>query len=280
MKFTKMHGLGNDYVYVNCFEEKIMDPGTCARFISDRHKGIGSDGLILIESSEKADFKMRIFNADGSVAEMCGNGIRCVGKYVSDHGMTSKNTMTIETLAGIRTLNLHENQVTVDMGSPILEADKIPVVSNNTKVINEMIVVNHLNYRMTALSMGNPHAVIFVSNVKGIDMNYLGPSIEYHGRFPNRVNVEFVQIIDRRNIQVRVWERGTGETLACGTGACAAVVAAVLNDLTEREVAVKLLGGVLCVKWAKSDNVIYMTGPAKTVFEGEIDESVWTQSYT
>lgn len=285
MKFTKMHGLGNDYVYVNCFEEQVNNPVKCARFVSDRHKGIGADGLILIEPSEKADFKMRIFNADGSVAEMCGNGIRCVGKYVYDHGMTEKKVLTIETLSGIRKLELHMKDsqieaVTVDMGIPILEADKIPVISSNTKVINETIIVNHLDYRMTAVSMGNPHAVIFVRNVKGVDLNYLGPSLEYHGRFPNRVNVEFVQIIDRNTIQVRVWERGAGETLACGTGACAAVVAAVLNNLTEREVEVKLLGGVLCVKWAKSDNVVYMTGPAETVFEGEIDEAVWTQSYT
>ena len=276
MKFTKMHGLGNDYVYVNCFEEKINDPVGCARFVSDRHKGIGADGLILIEPSEKADFKMRIFNADGSMAEMCGNGIRCVGKYVYDHGMTSRKMMTIETLAGIRTVTLDGNMVTVDMGIPILEADKIPVISGNTKVINEIILVNHLDYRMTAVSMGNPHAVIFTRNVKGIDINYLGPSLEYHGRFPNRVNVEFVQVIDRSTIQVRIWERGAGETLACGTGACAAAVAAVLNDLTEREIEVKLVGGVLCVKWVKSDNVVYMTGPAETVFEGEINESVWT----
>ena len=275
-----MHGLGNDYVYVNCFKENVKDPVKCARFVSDRHKGIGSDGLILIEPSKKADFKIRIFNADGSTAEMCGNGIRCVGKYVYDRRMTSKQIMMIETLAGIRTLKIDGNQVTVDMGTPILEADKIPIISSNTKVINEPIVVNQLNYRITAVSMGNPHVVIFVPNVKGMDLDYLGPSIEYHGRFPNRINVEFVQIIDRRNIQVRVWERGAGETLACGTGACAAVVAAVLNDLTEREVEVKLLGGVLCVKWAKSENVVYMTGPAETVFEGEIDEAVWTQSYT
>lgn len=280
MKFTKMHGLGNDYVYVNCFEEKIKNLVGCARFVSDRHKGVGADGLILIEPSEKADFKMRILNADGSTAEMCGNGIRCVGKYVYDRGMTNKRIITVETLAGIRTLKLYGEQqidkVMVDMGIPILQADKIPVISSNTKVINETIIVNHLDYRMTTVSMGNPHAVIFTKNVKGIDLNYLGPSLEYHGRFPNRVNVEFVQVIDRNTIQVRVWERGAGETLACGTGACAAVVAAVLNNLTEREVEVKLLGGVLCVKWRKSDNVVYMTGPAETVFEGEINESVWT----
>lgn len=285
VKFTKMHGIGNDYVYVNCFEEHVTDPVKLARFVSDRHKGIGSDGLILIGPSRKADFKMQIFNADGSVAEMCGNGIRCVGKYVYEHGMTLKKELKIETLAGIRTIQLCIKElggteervewVSVDMGIPILEADKIPVISANSQVIGEKIIVNHLDYRMTAVSMGNPHVVVFVKNVKGMDLRYIGPSFEYNGRFPRRVNVEFVEVINRRNIRVRVWERGAGETLACGTGACAAVVAAVLNNLTEREVRVKLLGGVLDVEWRQSDNTVYMAGPAQTVFDGEIDEAIW-----
>lgn len=282
MKFTKMHGLGNDYIYVNCFEEKIKEPSKIARFISDRHKGIGSDGLILIGPSKKADFRMQIFNADGSVAEMCGNGIRCVGKYVFDRGMTEKEELEIETLAGIRRLKLHTKKldaaivtsVTVDMGIPILTADKIPVISKNTQVINETIMINHMNYRMTAISMGNPHAVVFVKNVKGVDLPLLGPAFEYHGRFPKRINTEFVEVLDRNTINVRVWERGAGETLACGTGACAAVVASVLNNLTEREVTVKLLGGDLKVEWRQSDNIVYMTGPAQTVYDGAIDDTV------
>lgn len=282
MKFTKMHGLGNDYIYVNCFEEKIKEPSKIARFISDRHKGIGSDGLILIGPSKKADFRMQIFNADGAVAEMCGNGIRCVGKYVFDRGMTEKEELEIETLAGIRRLKLHTKKldaaivtsVTVDMGIPILTADKIPVISKNTQVINETIMINHMNYRMTAISMGNPHAVVFVKNVKGVDLPLLGPAFEYHGRFPKRINTEFVEVLDRNTINVRVWERGAGETLACGTGACAAVVASVLNNLTEREVTVKLLGGDLKVEWRQSDNIVYMTGPAQTVYDGAIDDTV------
>lgn len=303
MKFTKMHGLGNDYIYVNCFEEKIKEPSKIARFISDRHKGIGSDGLILIGPSKKADFRMQIFNADGSVAEMCGNGIRCVGKYVFDRGMTEKEELEIETLAGIRRLKLHIKKqeelnnwdeeinnirnccrtssdgrivtsVTVDMGTPILTADKIPVISKNTQVINETVMINHMNYRMTAISMGNPHAVVFVKNVKGVDLPLLGPAFEYHGRFPKRINTEFVEVLDRNTINVRVWERGAGETLACGTGACAAVVASVLNNLTEREVTVKLLGGDLKVEWRQSDNLVYMTGPAQTVYDGAIDDTV------
>lgn len=283
MKFTKMHGLGNDYIYVNCFEEDVKEPSRIAPFVSNRHKGIGSDGLILIGPSERADFKMQVFNADGSVAEMCGNGIRCVGKYVFDRGLTDKKELEIETLAGIRRLVLHTKhwkekecveQVTVAMGEPILQADQIPVHSQFTRVIDEPIVINHMNYHITAVSMGNPHAVVFVKRVEGIDIGNLGPAFEYYGRFPRRVNTEFAEVIDKKTLRIRVWERGAGETLACGTGACAAVVASVLNHLTEREVTVKLLGGDLKIEWRQSDNTVYMTGPAEMVYDGEIEDAI------
>lgn len=275
MKFTKMHGLGNDYVYVNGFIEKVSEPGVVARFVSDRHKGIGSDGLILIEPSSKADFRMRMYNADGSVGEMCGNGIRCLGKYVYERGLTSQKEIRIETAAGIRTLYLTEEGgeitlVKVDMGSPMLRAEQIPIISDHTKVLNEPIIINRLEYRMTGVSMGNPHAVVYVKSVKGLDMQWIGPRFEYHGRFPRRINAEFVEVIDRSTVRVRVWERGAGETMACGTGACAVVVASVLNDLTDRQVTVKLLGGELFVEWVKETNTVYMTGSAETVFDGEI----------
>lgn len=275
MYFTKMHGLGNDYVYVNCFAEYIREPERLARQISDRHFGIGSDGLILIGPSKKADFRMEIYNADGSRAEMCGNGIRCVGKYVYEHKLTNRKELLVETLAGIRRLWLKVSEdkverVTVDMGYPILQADKIPIISENSRVIQEKITIHQTEYRMTGVSMGNPHAVVYVKRVKGIDMNRMGPEFEYHGRFPKRVNVEFVEVTDRNNLKVRVWERGAGETLACGTGACASVVASVLNDLTERQVTVKLKGGELTVLWSEEDGKVYMTGPAVTVYDGEI----------
>lgn len=278
MYFTKMHGLGNDYVYVNCFAEYVREPGKLARRISDRHFGIGSDGLILICPSEKADFRMEIYNADGSRAEMCGNGIRCLAKYVYEQGLTGKKKLTVETPAGIRKLWLEVNdgqveQVTVDMGYPVFQADKIPIISENSRVVQEKITIHHTEYRMTGVSMGNPHAVVYVKHIKGLDMNQLGPEFEYHGRFPKRVNVEFVEVTNRREIRVRVWERGAGETLACGTGACAAVAASVLNDLTERQVTVKLEGGELTVLWSEEDSRIYMTGPAVAVFEGWIMQS-------
>ena len=214
MYFTKMHGLGNDYVYVNCFVEYVREPGSLARLVSDRHFGIGSDGLILICPSEKADFRMEIFNADGSRAEMCGNGIRCLAKYVYEQGMTKKKELQIETLAGIRRLwlqtagNLVE-QVTVDMGYPVLQADKIPIISENSRVIMEKITIHQTDYQMTGVSMGNPHAVIYVNRVKGIDINRMGPEFEYHGRFPRRVNVEFAEVLSRDSLRVRVWERGS-----------------------------------------------------------------------
>ncbi len=275
MYFTKMHGLGNDYVYVNCFAEYIREPERIARQISDRHFGVGSDGLILIGPSKKADFKMEIYNADGSRAEMCGNGIRCLAKYVYEHKLTDKKELLVETLAGIRRLWLRVSgeqveEVTVDMGYPILQADKIPIISENSRVVQEKITIHQTEYRMTGVSMGNPHAVVYVKRVKGIDLERMGPEFEYHGRFPKRVNVEFAEVTDRNNIKVRVWERGAGETMACGTGACASVVASVLNDLTERQVTVKLKGGELTVLWSEKDGKVYMTGPAVTVYDGEI----------
>lgn len=278
MYFTKMHGLGNDYVYVNCFVEYVREPEELARLVSRRHFGIGSDGLILICPSEKADFRMEIYNADGSRAEMCGNGIRCLAKYVYEHRMTEKKELQIETPAGIRRLWLKTagnrvEQVTVDMGYPVLQADKIPIISENSRVIREKITIRQTEYRMTGVSMGNPHAVVYVKRVKGIDINRMGPEFEYHGRFPRRINVEFAEVLDRNRIRVRVWERGAGETLACGTGACAAAVASVLNDLTERQVSVQLEGGELTVLWSADDGKVYMTGPAETVYDGEIHVS-------
>lgn len=275
MYFTKMHGLGNDYVYVNCFAEYIREPERLARAFSDRHFGIGSDGLILIGPSEKADFRMEIYNADGSRAEMCGNGIRCLAKYVYERGMTRKQELQVETASGIRRLWLQVSknaveQVTVDMGYPILQADKIPIISEHSRVIQEKITIHQTEYKITGVSMGNPHAVVYVKRVKGIDLNRMGPEFEYHGRFPKRINVEFVEVVNRQSIRVRVWERGAGETLACGTGACAAVVASVLNDLTERQVSVQLEGGELTVLWDRDDGKVYMTGPAVTVYDGEI----------
>lgn len=275
MYFTKMHGLGNDYVYVNCIAEYVREPEKVARRISDRHFGIGSDGLILICPSRKADFRMEMYNADGSRAEMCGNGIRCLAKYVYERGMTSRKELQIETPAGIRRLWLdvsgsQVNQVTVDMGYPVFQAEKIPIISENSRVVQEKIMIHHTEYRMTGVSMGNPHAVVYVKRVKGLDLEQLGPEFEYHGRFPKRINVEFTEVINRGEICVRVWERGAGETLACGTGACAAVAASVLNDLTERQVTVKLKGGELTVLWSEADGKVYMTGPAVTVYDGQI----------
>ena len=274
MYFTKMQGLGNDYIYVNGITEHIREPEKLARRLSDRHFGIGSDGLILIQPSRQADFRMEIYNADGSRAEMCGNGIRCLGKYVYDRGLTDKKELSVETLAGIRKLWLETDeedkitQVTVDMGYPVFQADKIPIISEHARVIQEPITIQHMEYRMTGVSMGNPHAVVWVNRVQRLDLERLGPEFEYHGRFPRRVNVEFAQVVDREHITARVWERGAGETLACGTGACAVAAAGVLNDLTERHVTVKLIGGELSVLWDETDGKIYMTGSAVTVYDG------------
>ena len=276
MKFTKMHGCGNDYVYVNCFEEKIDNPKEVAIKVSDRHFGIGSDGLILICPSEIADFRMALYNADGSESEMCGNGVRCVAKYVYDNKLTDKKYISLETLAGIKYLDVTtENDkvvmVKVDMGEPILEAEKIPVVSENEKVIDEEIEVLGKKYNMTCVSMGNPHAVVFVDDTAGFDLETVGPHFENHKVFPERVNAEFVQVIDRKTINMRVWERGSGETLACGTGTCACVMACILNGKTEDEVLVHVLGGDITVKYDRESGHIFMTGPASTVYTGEIE---------
>lgn len=275
MKFTKMHGLGNDYVYVNCFKEKIGNPPKAARILSDRHFGVGSDGLIMICPSEKADFEMEMYNADGSRGEMCGNGIRCVAKYVYDYGLTDKTNISVDTLGGVKYLDLTVKDgkavlIKVDMGRPELKPERIPIVSGSDAVINEPIVVDGAIYRMTGVSMGNPHAVIFVDDVKGLELEAVGPKFENHERFPKRVNTEFARVIDRETVEMRVWERGSGETLACGTGACAVAVACILNGLTEDKVTVRLLGGDLLIEWDKEADKVYMTGPATVVFDGEI----------
>ncbi len=271
-----MHGLGNDYVYVNCFEEKIDNPPAVARFVSDRHFGIGSDGLIMINPSKTADFEMEMYNADGSRGEMCGNGIRCVAKYVYDYGLTDKTQISVETLGGIKYLDLTVEDgkvslVKVDMGKPELEADLIPIISEREQVIDEPIEVDGKEYHMTGVSMGNPHAVIYVDDVKGLDLEKIGPKFENHERFPKRINTEFVHCIDRQTVEMRVWERGSGETLACGTGACAVAVSSILNNLTDTQVTVKLLGGDLQIEWDREKDRVFMTGPATVVFDGVID---------
>lgn len=274
-----MHGLGNDYVYIDVTKEKIPDEiSEFAKIISDRHFGVGSDGLILICPSDRCDFKMKMYNMDGSEAQMCGNGIRCVGKYVYDKGLTKKNTITIETLAGDKTLNLNiENgkvsTVKVDMGEPILEPRKIPVdIQTNDKVVKDLsIKVLDKTFNFTCVSMGNPHAVTVVNDIEKFDVEKYGSILEKDIHFPERANIEFIEIINQRTIKMRVWERGAGETFACGTGACAATVASIMNELVERKVTVKLLGGDLKIKWDKENNHVYMTGPATTVFEGEIE---------
>lgn len=275
MKFTKMQGTGNDYVYVNCLQETIENPSELAKKISDRHYGVGSDGLIMINPSDKADFEMEMYNADGSRGEMCGNGIRCVAKYVYDYGLTDKTSISVETLAGIKYLDLTVEDgkvvlVKVDMGKPMLRPEEVPVVSEKEEVIDEPITVDGQEYRMTCVSMGNPHAVVFIDqDVKEFPLETVGVKFENHERFPKRVNTEFVNVLDRHTAQMRVWERGSGETLACGTGACAVAVACALNGLTEDEVTVKLLGGDLQIKWDREKNTVYMTGPAEVVFDGE-----------
>lgn len=275
MKFTKMQGIGNDYVYVNCLQETIENPSELAKKISDRHYGVGSDGLIMINPSDKADFEMEMYNADGSRGEMCGNGIRCVAKYVYDYGLTDKTSISVETLTGIKYLDLTVEDgkvvlVKVDMGKPMLRPEEVPVVSEKEEVIDEPITVDGQEYRMTCVSMGNPHAVVFIDqDVKEFPLETVGVKFENHERFPKRVNTEFVNVLDRHTAQMRVWERGSGETLACGTGACAVAVACALNGLTEDEVTVKLLGGDLQIKWDREKNTVYMTGPAEVVFDGE-----------
>ena len=276
MKFTKMQGCGNDYVYVNCFEEKVENPSKVAQIVSDRHFGIGSDGLILICPSDVADFRMRMYNADGSESEMCGNGIRCVGKYVFDYGLTDKKKVTVETGAGIKELeftieNGKVSLVKVDMGEPILKAADVPVVSDKEQVINEEIVVNGTSWKMTCVSMGNPHAVVYIPDTKSLEIEKIGPHFENHEVFPNRTNTEFVQLLSKDEINMSVWERGSGETWACGTGTCACVMASILNGYTDNKVLVHLLGGDLVIEYDEESNHIFMTGPATTVFEGVIN---------
>lgn len=278
MKFTKMHGCGNDYVYVNAFQEHMDDESMAARIVSDRHFGVGGDGMIVIAPSQKADFEMRMYNADGTRAEMCGNGIRCVGKYVYDFGLTDKTELTVESMGAVKYLTLHtENgkvkSVRVDMGAPVLQSAKVPVVCTDEKAVNVPVEVLGQSYRMTCVSMGNPHCVVFMDTpVQSFPLETVGPAFEHHPCFPQRVNAEFVQVLSRTELDMRVWERGTGETLACGTGACAVAVAGVLNGLTANEVTVHLLGGDLQIAWSGSEKEsVYMTGPAETVFSGEID---------
>ncbi len=276
MKFTKMHGLGNDYVYVNGFREKVEDPETLARFVSDRHFGIGSDGLVLILPSDTCDFRMRMFNNDGSEAEMCGNASRCVAKYVYDNGLTVKDEITLETLAGVKILKMEilegkVRRVTVNMGAPILEPEEIPVDMEGASVISREIQVAGEAIPVTCVSMGNPHAIVFVEDAAHYPVEVKGPLLENHPLFPRRINAEFAEILSRDRIRMRVWERGSGETLACGTGACATLVAAALNGLTERQATLELLGGELEIRWSPEDNNVYMTGLATTVFNGEID---------
>ena len=279
IKFTKMHGLGNDYVYIDCTAktgQKIENESSLARFVSDRHFGVGSDGLILICDSDVADFKMRMFNYDGSEAEMCGNGIRCVGKFVYDKGMINRDLITIETLAGIKVLKLNVvdgkvETVRVDMGEPILEPKSIPVVSNEEIVKNLDLEAEGKSFKFSCVSMGNPHAITIVENVKDFELEKYGKVLEYDIHFPKRSNIEFIELVDKNNIKMRVWERGAGETLACGTGACASAVACNLNGYTDRKVTVELLGGKLEIEWSEKDNHVYMTGPATTVFEGVLE---------
>lgn len=312
MKFTKMQGLGNDYVYVDCTREELASPADVARAVSDRHFGIGSDGLILIKSSKTADFYMEMYNADGSRSAMCGNGIRCVGKYVYDFGLTDKLDVAVETAAGIKYLSLRllegkVSEVRVNMGAPELSPEKIPTTLKGTRVVQangeepvecdvqaarpetsgtkaaaktaakEMVravlgaKLNVLgkDYEVSCVSMGNPHVITYVEDEKAIDIEKIGPAFENHPAFPERTNTEFIRVADRKNLYMRVWERGTGETLACGTGACASAVATMLNGLCDRSVTVHLLGGDLHIEWDAKDNVVYMTGSAVTVFTGD-----------
>ena len=278
MKFTKLHGCGNDYVYVNLFEEKIADPAGLSIKISDRHFGIGSDGLITIGPSEIADFRMRIYNADGSETEMCGNGIRCVAKYVYDHKLTDKTEISVESGAGIKYLKLFvENgkvaQVRVDMGEPILEPSLSPVVAEGDKVVDEPITVCDREWKMTCVSMGNPHAVVFVDDVENFELEKYGPHFESHERFPKRTNTEFVHVISKNEASMRVWERGSAETWACGTGTCATVMACILNGLTDNKVLVHLRGGDLTIEYDEKTNHVFMTGPATEVFNGIYEEN-------
>ena len=279
MKFTKMHGIGNDYIYVNCFEEKVDNPEKVSIYVSDRRKGIGSDGLVMIMPSDKADFRMRIFNADGSEAMMCGNATRCIGKYVYDKGLTDKTEITLETNSGIKYLTLFPENgkvefVEVDMGKAILTPKDIPVNSDKERFISEPVEVDGKEYKITCVSMGNPHAIVYMDDIKDLDLEKIGPSFENHKLFPDRINTEFIEVIDSHTLNMRVWERGSGETFACGTGACASVVASVLNGYCnhDEEVTVHLRGGDLKITW-NSDGTVIMKGPAALICDGDIDVS-------
>lgn len=275
MKFTKMHGCGNDYIYVNCMEKMIDNPSETAVEVSDRHFGIGSDGLILICPSEVADFRMEMYNADGSEGKMCGNGVRCIAKYVYEYGLTDKNQISIETKGGIKYLDLTIQEgkvvlVRVDMGKAVLTASEIPVELGTKTCINQVLTVAGKEYAITCVSMGNPHAVTFVEDTKSLPLEKIGPEFEHHKAFPDRINTEFVQVLNRKEVNMRVWERGSGETLACGTGACAVAVACVLNGKTENEITVHLLGGDLLLRYEEEDGRVWMTGPAAFICDGEI----------
>lgn len=277
MRFTKMQGIGNDYIYVNCFKENVPDPESVSIKVSDRHFGIGGDGLVLIMPSDKADFRMRMFNADGSEGMMCGNASRCIGKYVYDKGLTDKTDITLETKSGIKKLHLNPENgkvktVEVDMGEAILKPRDIPMNADGDSFVNKPVAVDGKEQNITAVSMGNPHAVIFTVSIDKLDLEKIGPSYENHPLFPERVNTEFCEVIDSRTLKMRVWERGSGETWACGTGACATAVAAVLNGFCKRdeEITLKLRGGDLKITY-RSDNHVIMCGEAETVFEGEIN---------
>ena len=279
MKFTKMHGIGNDYIYVNCFEEKVDNPEKVSIYVSDRRKGIGSDGLVMIMPSDKADFRMRIFNADGSEAMMCGNATRCIGKYVYDKGLTDKTEITLETNSGIKYLTLFPENgkvefVEADMGKAILTPKDIPVNSDKERFISEPVEVDGKEYKITCVSMGNPHAIVYMDDIKDLELEKIGPSFENHKLFPDRINTEFIEVIDSHTLNMRVWERGSGETFACGTGACASVVASVLNGYCnhDEEVTVHLRGGDLKITW-NSDGTVIMKGPAALICDGDVDVS-------
>ena len=277
MRFTKMHGCGNDYIYINCFEEKVENPEKLAIAMSERHFGVGADGLVLIMPSEKGDFRMRMFNLDGSEGEMCGNAVRCIGKYVYERGLTEKKLIALETAGGMKYLDLNVvdgivETVSVDMGEPILEAAMIPVESEKHPVIGETVHILDTEYAFTCVSMGNPHGVTFVEGVKYFPVEKYGSVAEVHPMFPRKANIEFVEVVDDSHIKMRVWERGSGETWACGTGASASVVACILNGRTGRKVEVELIGGKLTIEWREADNHVYMTGPAAFSFDG-----VWLQ---
>ena len=276
MNFTKMHGIGNDYIYFDCTKEEIENPNELSIKLSDRHFGVGGDGIVLIMKSDVADFRMRMFNADGSEGKMCGNASRCIGKFVFDKGLTDKHEITLETLSGIKTLKLNVvdnkvKEVTVNMGEPIINSKDVPVNFEKETVINEPVNIADGKYNITCVSMGNPHCIVYMKDIDNLNLTEIGPKFENDSLFPERINTEFVEIINENTIKMRVWERGSGETLACGTGACASVVASILNGYCKKdeEITVKLLGGNLKIKY-NINGYVYMTGPAEFVFEGRI----------